>query len=277
LSFLAVPSSLASLRNAQFDLPLAALVVLTASEIAATRWTAATCWLCLALALKPLALVPLLLFGALYGRRLAPRLALGLLIMLLVPFLNPNPAFVAHEYVRCGQTLLWAAQPHEPKFSDLAALLEHVGIGLPDPAWTALRLFFALVFLGLGAAAIRRLARADAAWAIGALSADYLMLFNPRTETCSFVFLAPFVAALALVYLREKNRAWLGWALCFAALCFACDAVPVVHYATDRWLKPLVALLFLPVVIHFILSRRGTLPEDHAGAGQPREHASHLL
>ena len=253
LSLLAVPSAMASLRNAQFDLPLAALVVLTAAEIGMGRWTAATCWLCLAVALKPLAVVPLLLFGALFGRQLIPRLALGLFITLLVPFLNLHPSFVAHEYVRCGQTLLWAAQPHEPKFSDLPALLGRVHLELPDQAWTVLRLLGALAFLGLGALAVQRRARPAAAWAIGALGTTYLMLFNPRTETCSYVFLAPFVASLALLYLGQKKRRWLGYALGFGALCFACDAIPVVHYATDRWLKPLVALLFLPVIIEFIL------------------------
>ena len=256
LTLLAMPSSMASLRNAQFDLPLAALVILTAAEIAEARWTAATVWLCIGVALKPLAVVPLLLFAALYWRHLIPRLALGLAITLLLPFLNPNPGFVAHEYVRCVQTLMWAAQPHEPKFSDLPALGAHVKIFLPDQMWTGLRLAFSLVYLGLGAMAVRRLARLEAAWVIGALSTDYLMLFNPRTETCSFVFLAPFVASLALVYLRRPERKWLAYALCFGSLCFACDAIPVVHYMTDRWLKPLVALLFLPVMIEFIFRRR---------------------
>jgi alpha-1,2-mannosyltransferase len=258
LTLLAVPSSMASLRNAQFDLPLAALVVLAAAEVATARWTAAACWLCLALALKPLAVVPLLLFGALYARELVPRLAIGLVITLLVPFLNLHPGFVAHEYFRCGQTLLWAAQPHEPKFSDLPALLSRVQIALPDKGWTGLRLLFALGFLGLGAIAVRRLVRLESAWAVGALSTIYLMLFNPRTETCSYVFLAPFVAALALIYLHRGDRKWLGYALCFGSLCLACDAIPVVHYATDRWLKPLVAVLFLPVVIEFIFGRRST-------------------
>jgi hypothetical protein len=157
--------------------------------------------------------------------------------------------------MRCGQTLLWAAQPHEPKFSDLPALLGRLGMGMPDWAWTFLRLSFALVSLVLGAVAVRRLVRIESAWAIGALGATYLMLFNPRTETCSYVILAPFVATLALLYLRAGNREWLGRALCVGVLCFACDAIPVVHYATDRWLKPLVALLFVPVLVDFIFRR----------------------
>lgn len=252
LSLLAIPSAFASLRNAQFDLPLAALIVLAAAEIASARWTAAAAWLCLALALKPLAVVPMLLFGALYWK-LIPRLAVGLFIVLALPFLHWNPAYVAHEYVRCFQTLVWAAKDDEPKFSDLAALLSQVHLYPPEWLKTATRILFALVYLGLGAMAVRRRNRVEAAWVIGALSADYLMLFNPRTETCSYVFLGPFVASLALFYAPIPGRKWLSYALGIGALGLACDAIPVVHGYTDRWLKPLIALLFLPVLIRFIL------------------------
>jgi alpha-1,2-mannosyltransferase len=253
LSLLAVPSALASLRNAQFDLPLAALLILSAAEIAAARWNRATLWLCLGLALKPLAIVPLLLFGALYWK-LIPRLILGLAIVVALPFLNWNPVFVAHEYVRCAQTLIWATGGDEPRYSDFGALLSHLAIYPPNGLKTAARVIFALVFLALGAAAVRRLNRVDAAWMVGALSATYLMLFNPRTETCSYVFLAPFVASLALWYAQRKERSWLCYALGFASLGFACDAIPVVHGLTDRWLKPLLALLFLPVLIERIFN-----------------------
>jgi uncharacterized membrane protein YfcA len=126
----------------------------------------------------------------------------------------------------------------------------------------SVRVIFALVYWGLGAMARRRLNRIEAAWTIGALSADYLMLFNPRTETCSYVFLGPFVASLAILYLQH-GRNWLGYALGFAALGLACDAIPKlgavsVHDLTDRWFKPLVALCFLPLLIQFIFGwRRG--------------------
>jgi hypothetical protein len=221
-------------------------------------------WLCLALALKPLAMVPLLLFGALYWK-LIPRVAIGLLIVIALPFLHWNPAFVAHEYVRCFDTLAWASKGNEPKYSDLAALLSHFGYDAPDLLKTIVRVLFALIYFGLGAAAVRRLSRSEAAWAVGALSADYLMLFNPRTETCSYVFLGPFVASLALFYASPPGRKWLNLglslALGFAALGFACDAFPKIgafsiHDATDRWFKPLLALFFLPILIRFIFEIR---------------------
>ena len=75
----------------------------------------------------------------------------------------------------------------------------------------------------------------------------------PRTPR---QFLAPFLASLALRDVREPGRRWLGYALGVAALCCACDAVPYTHTLTDRWLKPLAALLFLPVLIHLIFERK---------------------
>ena len=92
LALLAIPSSFASFRNAQFDLPLAALIVLASAEIAAKRWSAAAAWLCLALALKPLAVVPMLLFGALYWK-LIPRISVGVLIVPGVAVSALEPGF----------------------------------------------------------------------------------------------------------------------------------------------------------------------------------------
>jgi len=266
LSLLAIPASLASLRNAQFDLPLAAVIVLTAAEISRARHNAAAAWLSLAVALKPLAVVPLLLFGAL-ERKLIPRLIVGLLLVVAITFLHWNPAFVAHEYTRCVETLAWASQANEARYSDLAALLSHIDFNPSNDLKTIVRIVFALVYLGLGFAATRRLNPAGISWAIGALSADYLMLFNPRTETCSYVFLSPFVASLALLYCRKSERRWLAFLLGCAALGLACDGVPKigtfsVHDMTDRWLKPLIAFLFLPVLIEFIFRRQPNAAPD---------------
>ena len=263
LVLLAVPSSFASLRNAQFDLPLAALVVLAAAEIAMARWNTAALWICFAVALKPLAVVPLLLFSALYWR-LIPRVIVGLLIVAALPFLHLSPSFVAQEYRRCFETLAWASVGDEPRYSDLAALLAHAGIIVPLPVRTVLRVIFAIVYLGLGAAAVRKLSLAEAAWAVGALAADYLMLFNPRTETCSYVFLGPFVASLALYYSALGGR-WLARGLGFAAIGLACDAFPrlgpfSVHDLTDRWFKPLIAVVFLAALVAFIFQSRREKP-----------------
>ena len=54
-----------------------------------------------------------------------------------------------------------------------------------------------------------------------------------------------------------ENRKWLARALGFAAVGLACDAFPKlgsfsVHDLTDRWFKPLLALLFLPALIWFL-------------------------
>lgn len=260
LSLLAVWSSLASLRNAQFDLPLAALVVLTSAEVAASRWTAAAIWICLAVALKPLAVVPLLLFTALYWK-LIPRVIIGMAVVIALPFLHWSPSFVAHEYVRCFQTLVMASKGDEPRYSDLAALLSLYGYAPSPELKTVVRVIFAAVYLGIGWLAVRRLKGIESAWVVGALSADYLMLFNPRTETCSFVFLGSFVASLALFYAQQSGRRAAAWMLGVGAICLACDAFPTIHHVslhllTDRWMKPLVAVVFFFMMLQFIFEKR---------------------
>jgi hypothetical protein len=44
--------------------------------------------------------------------------------------------------------------------------------------------------------------------------------------------------------------------LVVGALGCASDAVPVVHGLTDRWLKPLIALLFLLVLIEALFATK---------------------
>jgi len=90
------------------------------------------------------------------------------------------------------------------------------------------------------------------------------MLFNPRTETCSYVFLGPFVASLALYY-SALGRRWLARGLGFAAIGLACDAFPrlgtfSVHDLTDRWFKPLIAVVFLAALVAFIFRPRREKP-----------------
>jgi len=251
ISLLAIPASFASLHNGQPDLPLTALILLTAAEVNEERWNWATFWLCLGLALKPLMLVPLLLFGALY-RPLWLRLALGFCLVLLLPFLRWNWPYVLWQYQRFAETLQWAYQLREHRFSDLGALLGTFGLCPPNIVLTGLRALCAPTFLYLGWQARRNLAPAEAAWYIAALSAVYLILFNPRTETCSFVLVGPYLASLS-IYLARQHRL-LAVALAAGCIGLASDAFPTVVYkATNPWLKPLLTLLFLQVLFYFLV------------------------
>ena len=257
---LAVPSSMASLRNAQFDLPLAALIVADGGgDLLKRGGRRRAVWICVAIALKPLAVaVPLLLWGALYWK-LIPRVAVGLLVVIALPFLHWNPAFVAHEYARCFEVLAQASKANEPRYSDLGALVSHLGFHPPDILKTSARVVFAFVYLWLGVTAIRRLGRVEGGvgeWGKRS-SADYLMLFNPRTETCSYVFLGPFVASAAVWCLGQPKRRWLGYCPFFRDRVGTCDGFPKIpahsalffRFDRTRWFKPLIALLFLPVLV----------------------------
>lgn len=254
-SLLALPSSLASLRNGQYDLLIAAFNVLAVAEISQQRWSRTTFWLCFGLAMKPLGAVPLLLFGALYFRSLGWRLLVGLLLTALIPFLVATPFYAAHEYARFVDLVTWASHPGENRFSDLAALLHHTHINLPEKFLTLFRLLAAAAFLGLGFLARQRCSVVQAAWIIGALAAVYLMLFNPRTEACSYVILGPFLASLALAFYPER-KIISGW-LVFSCIGLASDSFPtVIYHATNLWLKPFLALVFLGLLLGLIFKKR---------------------
>ena len=61
---LMLPCAGVDVQRGQASVAMAGWVFLGTAEAAGQRWGRATLWLCLALALKPLALVPLLLFAA---------------------------------------------------------------------------------------------------------------------------------------------------------------------------------------------------------------------
>ena len=267
VSLLAIPASLASLRNGQFDLPLAAVVLLATADVAAERWWWAVFWLCLGVTFKPLAMVPLLLFGALY-LPLWFRLVVGLVFVAIMPWLCAPWGYVNWQYYRLFQTFGWAYHLHEERFSDFASLLESAGIRPPEPWMTLIRLSASLLCLGLGWVARRTLSAPIAAWFIGSMAAEFLVLFNPRSEACSFVFLSPFVAALAVFYLlrpldKMQYGRWIGWCLAIDAFLLASDGIPGEFGSISLlhiWLKPLAATWAFLALIAFLVK---------AGEGKP--------
>jgi hypothetical protein len=259
----ALPASGAALRNGQATVPMLALMIHAAVDLAGPdrrRWRPALL-LALAVAVKPLALVLALLAAALRPALRLP-LAAGLAVVLLLPFLAADPATVARQYASAWTKLTAAADPGLGRWADLTMLLTRAGWPPPEAAMTLLRLAGAAAALAAAAWAARRLRPADTALAWLALACLYLLLLNPRAEENSYILLAPLVALLA-------GRAWLdgrrGAAAGLLALCLALGNHAygdLVYRPTELWLKPLLALLFLGYLIDWI--RRGG---SGAGAG----------
>ncbi|MDA1196081.1 MAG: hypothetical protein O2894_13000, partial [Planctomycetota bacterium] len=195
-TLLVLVGTASSARNGQTNLHLAGALLHAASELVDRRHTRATLWLLLALLAKPLALVPILLAGAL----VAPmrwRLLVGLAAFAVLPLLHVDLEYASSQYRDALSKLARSAQPGTKPYEDLVGLLRTIGLEPPQAVRTALGLVFALGALLWLRFGLRRSQLADGAWLWGAVAAAYLMLFNPRTETNSYVILVPWAALLA--------------------------------------------------------------------------------
>jgi hypothetical protein len=106
----------------------------------------------------------------------------------------------------------------------------------------------------------RRLQEPSRAFVLLGLSAGYLMLFNPRAESNSYVILAPILAVMAArLLVVEGSRT--GWLLLGLTLALGNSSMgdPIWPW-TKLWLKPVVALLFMGYLCH--QSLRGEPPSQ---------------
>ena len=192
-TILVLPSTFASARNGQVNMPLAALFLLTVLALARERWWAASICLALTLALKPISLAPILLCGVLYPRLRGP-LFLSLLVLALLPLAHFQPAYAAGEYSAFIHNLQQAGNPKGQSWCDFAGMFRVVGLNLPSTLQLGIRALAGLATLALCWRVVKGTDALRTAFTVLFLTTIYLMLFNPRTETNSYVMLGAFVA-----------------------------------------------------------------------------------
>jgi len=242
-SALILPCSLASARNGQVNMPLAGLYLLVAIALARERWHLTAILLAVTLALKPISIVPILLCGALYPRLILP-LILWLAVMFGAAWLHPDPQFVTGQYRAFFDKLInSAANPGGHTWSDYAGMLKSFGLTLPDRINFLIRTVFAALTLGLCFLALRTSDALRRALTIMLFAVIYLMLFNPRTETNSYVIPGIFIALLAAWegLIRKNFAATAIWVL-FAFALGNENYGGYIYYSTNLWLKPLATL-----------------------------------
>jgi alpha-1,2-mannosyltransferase len=240
------PSAFSALRNGQATILLMALMMLGTVAIVEARWWSAAWLLALAFAIKPLALVLMLLVGVLYPR-LGWRLVCTTTLLMLLPFVNPDPLAVAELYRLGLEKILAAGDPGVGRWSDLTGLLQALGLSVPDKALTVVRVVFALVSLGLAGVALRRTGRVDGPFNILAIAVVYLMLFNPRTESNTYVMFGCVFALYSAVLWHRERRAMTSWFMVALSVAFV---VAIATYPlTSLWFKPLLCLAFIPFLV----------------------------
>jgi alpha-1,2-mannosyltransferase len=255
VSILAAPGAFDAVMNGQSNLLLAGAMGHAAVDLLRHRFWAVAGWLIAGLIAKPIAVVMVLLL-AVTDRAVIPWLLGGMALIALSPLAFDAWPTVAGSYSAWFHQLLLIAPSEEPRFEDLAGLLRVLGCHLGPGVWFVLRVTAGAAILGAWWIGSRRLEGPHRVLTFLGLSAGYLMLFNPRTESNSYVILAPVIAVLAARFLAvESSR--VGWML--AALALALGNAGMgnpIWPLTKLWLKPVVALAFLGWMFHRIFRRR---------------------
>lgn len=236
--------------NGQATPALAGLMMLALADIAEFRYGRATIALLLALAFKPLALVIILLAGALY-LPLAWRLLVGGLAFLGLPFLLADPHYAAAQSLAFLGNLNDAAavgQRQQMVWPQIFSLFDLAGWGIPISDQFLVQGGAALATLAAGWQVSRRMTRKQAGVLLYALAACYLLLFNPRTENSSYTLLIPAVAALFARNLLVEKDLYRSIFLGTIALCLT-GGFEISRVLTPEarfvWPCPVACLAFL--------------------------------
>jgi len=249
-SFAAIAPTISSIRCGQANLHIAGFLLNVTVELARRRWSIAAIYLLVALAVKPIIFVAFLLAAAIY-RPMRWRLALGVAIFLLVPFATQNPHYVWAQYQVCYSKLRMAALPYRP-FCDLRGIFWAFWV-IPQNVLAILQIAAAAVTLALCLLASRWWPEPARSVFVAAFGACYLMLFNPRTESNSYVIPTAILAIPAAFLLLDHLRPIPGVMLLVIGVCFSCDGW--AYHQTDPWLKPLACAVLLVFLIAELFRR----------------------
>ena len=233
-------------RNGQSTLMIAGLMMLATVDIKDQKWWRATVLLSLAFAFKPVSIVLILLVAAIYPQMLW-RLAIGMGVVGVAPFLMQRPDYVVSQFVACYQNSRVAFSVGETgHWAQLFGMLKVAGLDLPSPVQQIGRLTAAAATLGICWLSARRLPANRNAFYLYAISACYLMLFNSRTEGSTYAMVGPVYGILLSEawLMRRQSIATAGYALAIIATVFNFDlALIVVKRPNEIWLAPFICVL----------------------------------
>ena len=239
-----LPAALGSIKNGQTNLLLAGALTHAAIDWSRGRRLPTAAWLILAAIAKPIPIVMILLLAAV-DLALAPWLLGGLLLTAALLLLFDSWPYVVSQYQEWFADISSIASSPENRFDDLNGLFRALHVEVPTPWMMLARAVAALLTLAAWWIASRRLPEPRRGLTLLGLSAAYLMLFNPRTESNSYVILATAIAGFAaLVLVLEGRRA--GWLLVGLEIAMGNGSFGrTVWVMTRLWLMPVLATIFL--------------------------------
>ena len=236
-----IPAAWLNFKGVQAQVPMTAAMMAACVAMIGSRWRVASFWLFVAIAMKPLAIVMVLLCGALV-REMRLSLIGAVAAAILLPFAFLDWSYLAAQY-QAMAVKLWhiaTAPPAEWIYqADFSTMVRGLGVPLPAGAALGVRIVAALGTLALAWRVRRDGGTKSFAFAVLVLSGCYITLFGPRNEFLSFVVLTPALAVLAGLMLMRNDADGRGWLLILAALMlgFTFD-----YHDVDGVLKPAIVL-----------------------------------
>lgn len=246
MSCVTAPLAWSGALNGQATLVMAGLLMLAAHDLVHQRLWRAASLLALALAVKPLAIVMVLLIAALWPvMRL--RLLASCAVMVAIPYLVQSPTYVSEQYEGFLAMLVDAARLGvRVSWAQLFGMLRVLDVEVSESVQAAVRVAAAGLTLTAGWQACRRLEPGRAMAYAYSLAACYLMLFNPRTENNTYAMLGPAIGWLCGEALVVERRFLRGGFYILLALGIV-GSHEIGRLVSDRpaiWLAPLMALGF---------------------------------
>jgi hypothetical protein len=247
-----IPAAWFNFKGVQAQVPMTAAMIAACAAMIGLRWRAASLWLFVAIAMKPLAIVMVLLCGALV-REMRLLLIGAVVAVVLAPFAFLDWGYLAGQYQTMGLKLWLIASAPPAQWiyqADFSTMVRALGVELPAGVAITLRLAAALGTLALARHVLRNDGERSFAFAVLVLSGCYITLFGPRNEFLSFIVLTPSLAVLAVLMLRRAVTDYRAWLLVLAALTLGfawnlkVDAVlkPAIVTVIYVWLAWLMAV-----------------------------------
>lgn len=262
---IALPGAANSLRNGQATNILYGLMLLATVHVIERRWWSGAILLGLAFALKPLAIVYILLVAALQPK-IIPKLIVALIVLMILPLINPNPARALELYGLGIHKVLASGAPEAGRWSDITGLLGRFGIIAPESLLTAARVVTALLTLALGFIALRRNGLVRGMINLYALSIVYLMLMSPRTEAQTYLMLSSTLAIGSVIGWHVDGERKVPTLFIILAVALAAGGLGTAMLrATDLWWDPLLCLIYLPFLVRDCLTVRPGEPSADVG------------
>lgn len=255
-SILTIPLSLGSVRNGNSNAVFGGVVLWAVVAILKERWWAAALLTVLSMMVKPLGIVFFLLAPLQYAKMRVP-LIVGLVAMLVFPFLFGNPAYVWSQHKAMAANLQQCAVVTQHRFADVNGIFRTFGIEMPAQTSKGVRVVFGMITAAMWLWGARRLEHTNRALWLFALATAYLMLFNPMTEANSYSILAPALAIWATLFLLASERKLHAYGWLIAVMTLSMGVLPNLvrpqfgNYFALLW-HPLMTIAFVIVLVCFV-------------------------